>query len=45
MLGHSLGLSLGAAYHLVSDFDKRIGSETNYSGPEFGLSLGFIFGS
>lgn len=38
----SFGVGLG--YNAVSDFDNRIGSEKNYSSPEFTLSFGVIFG-
>jgi len=44
LLGRFVALGVGGGYHLVSDFDNRIGSEKNYSSPEFALSLGFIFG-
>ena len=37
-------LGVGAGYLFVTDFDNRIGSEKNYSGPEFSLSLGMVFG-
>lgn len=39
-----LTLGVGAGYHFVSDFDRRIGSEDNYSGPEFSMSFGVAFG-
>jgi outer membrane protein W len=38
----SLGLAVG--YRLVSDFNRRIGSERNHSSPEFALSLGIVVG-
>lgn len=38
----TLGLNVG--YRLVSDFGRRIGSETNYSSPEVSLSLGLLIG-
>ena len=37
-------LGFAGGYHFVADFDNRIGSETNYSGPEFSLSFGIVFG-
>lgn len=37
-----LGLAVG--YRLVSDFERRIGSEENHSSPEFSLSLGIAVG-
>jgi len=50
-LGLTAGLNswltagLGAGYHLVADFDERIGAKTNYSSPDFLLSFGFRFGA
>lgn len=38
----TLGLAVG--YRLVSDSERRIGSETNHSSPEFSLSLGVLIG-
>jgi outer membrane protein W len=43
-LSRSLFLGFGVAYRLVDDFKNRIGSETNYSGPDFSLTFGFVFG-
>lgn len=43
-IGRFITLDVGAGYHLVSDFKNRIGSEKNYSSPEFFLSFGVIFG-
>jgi hypothetical protein len=37
-------LGIGAGYYLVSDFDENIGGKTNYSSPDFSLSLGIVFG-
>jgi hypothetical protein len=37
-------LGVGAGYYLVTDFEKRIGSEKNYSSPDFFLSFGVVFG-
>jgi hypothetical protein len=42
--GKLFTLGAGVGYHLVSDFDHRIGSEKNHSGPEFALSFGVAFG-
>ena len=36
------GFSIG--YHLVGDFNRRIGADTNYSGPEFSLFIGVLLG-
>lgn len=37
-------LGVGAGYYLVSDFDENIGGETNYSSPDFSLSIGIVLG-
>ena len=37
-----MGLELG--YNLMSDFDRPIGGSSNYSGPEFGFDLAWLFG-
>jgi hypothetical protein len=39
-----LKLGFAGGYHFVADFGKRIGSEKNYSSPEFSMSLGVVFG-
>ncbi|MDH3216239.1 MAG: porin family protein [Candidatus Krumholzibacteria bacterium] len=44
LLGRLFTLGVGFGYHVVSDFDSRIGSEKNYSSPEFGISFGIAFG-
>lgn len=44
LLGKRFTLGFGAGYCLVTDFDRRIGSETNYSGPDVVLSFGFLLG-
>lgn len=40
-----LTAGVGAGYHLMADFDERIGADTNYSSPDFLLSFGFRFGA
>jgi hypothetical protein len=37
-------LGFAGGYHFVTDFEKPIGSEKNYSSPEFSLSFGVVFG-
>jgi len=37
-------IGVGAGYHFVEDFDRRIGAEKDYSGPDFTLSFGIVFG-
>ncbi len=44
-MGRHFLIGVGAGYHFVSDFDERIGSDKNYSGPDFWISLGFAFGT
>jgi hypothetical protein len=44
-LSRYFSLGIGAGYHFVDDFNRRIGTETNYSGPDFLLSFGVVFGS
>ena len=36
-------LGVNANYHSVSEFSRPIGSEKDYSGPEYSLLLGFMF--
>ena len=36
-------LGIGADYHFVTDFSRPIGGETNYSGPSYSLTFGFVF--
>ncbi len=43
-LGRNFTLGAAAGFRLVSDFARRIGSETNYSSPEFALSVGVLIG-
>lgn len=42
--GRHFVIGFGAGYHFVSDFDQPIGSDKNYSGPEFSVGVGFVFG-
>jgi hypothetical protein len=37
-------LGIGVGYRFVSDFSRRIGTERNYSSPEFSICLGLILG-
>jgi outer membrane protein W len=37
-------MGIGAGYRFVTDFENRIGSIKNCSGPEFSLSFGIVFG-
>ena len=40
--GFSVGVNAG--YNWMVDFAEPVGSRDNYSGPELGLSLGWLFG-
>ena len=40
--GFSIGVNSG--YNWMVDFTRPVGSSDNYSGPEFGLSFGWLFG-
>jgi len=44
LLTRWLKLGFAGGYHFVADFGERIGSEKNYSSPEFSMSLGVVFG-
>ncbi len=44
LLSKSFTLGLRAGYYLVTDFDRPVGGEKNYSSPELSLSLGIVFG-
>ena len=44
LLSKRFKLGIGMGYRLVSDFNRRIGSEKNYSSPEFSFCFGFIIG-
>jgi hypothetical protein len=43
LMGNLFKLGLSAGYHFMGDFKRPIGSETNYSGPEYSLVFGFVF--
>jgi hypothetical protein len=43
LIGSLFKLGVNAGYHFVGDYSQPIGSETNYSGPEYSLSFGFVF--
>ncbi|UCH65368.1 MAG: outer membrane beta-barrel protein [Ignavibacterium sp.] len=43
LIGDIFKLGIGIAYHFITDFSKPIGSETNYSGPEYSISFGIVF--
>lgn len=42
-IGNIFKLGFTAGYHFMGDFSRPIGSETNYSGPEYSLVFGFVF--
>lgn len=43
-VGNIVKIGLNGGYHFVSDFDRPIGTEENFSGAEFSVTVGFIFG-
>jgi len=43
-LGKLFTFGVGLGYHWVSEFENPIGSEKDYSSPEFSLSFGIAFG-
>jgi hypothetical protein len=42
--GRHFSIGLGVGYHFVGDFERVIGGKRNYSGPEAGLRIAFMFG-
>ena len=43
LVGSIFKLGVNAGYHFIGDYSQPIGSETNYSGPEYSLTFGFVF--
>jgi len=43
LIGDIFKLGIGSAYHFITDFSRPIGGETNYSGPSYSLTFGFVF--
>ena len=43
LVGSLFKLGFNAGYHFIGDYSQPIGSETNYSGPDYSLTFGFIF--
>lgn len=43
LVGSFFKLGFNAGYHFIGDYSQPIGSETNYSGPDYSLTFGFIF--
>ena len=43
LIGSHFKLGVSGGYHFVGDYSQPIGSETNYSGPEYSLTFGFVF--
>lgn len=44
ILGRHFAAGMGIGYNLMTDFDEPIGGSVNYSGPEFSLGFGYLFG-
>jgi hypothetical protein len=38
-------IGIAAGYHFVGDFEEKIGKDKDYSGPEFALGFGVLWGS
>lgn len=43
-IGKNFMLGVSGGYNLMRDFAEMIGNRNNYSGPEFALSISYIFG-
>lgn len=43
-MGRYFTWGVGGGYHVVSEFDRPVGSTTDYSGPEFSLAVGIALG-
>ena len=43
-VGRPFSFGVDAGYNWMTDFAQPIGSRDNYSGPEIGISFGFLFG-
>ena len=43
-LGRPFALGISGGYNWMADFARPVGARDNYSGPQFGVTLGFLFG-
>ena len=43
-VARSWSIAVNAGYNWMVDFDTPVGGRSNYGGPEFGVSLGWLFG-
>jgi hypothetical protein len=43
LVGSLFKLGVHAGYNFIGEYSQPIGSETNYSGPEYSLTFGFVF--
>lgn len=43
-LSRSLMMGANVGYNLMTDFSDSLGGRKNYSGPEFGIGISFLFG-
>jgi Caspase domain len=43
-VARSFSIGVNGGYNWMADFSRPVGSRNNLSGPEFGLSLGWLFG-
>src|SRR5262249_43592266 len=44
LVAHSFSIGLNGGYNWMLNFAKPVGSHSNYRGPEFGVSVGWLFG-
>lgn len=44
VLSRAFMLTTSFGYHVMTDFANPIGGRRNYSGPDFSLGIGFVFG-
>lgn len=42
--GRHVMVGVNAGYHFVTDFTEPLGGRENYSGPEFGIGISWLFG-
>jgi hypothetical protein len=43
-VGRSFAIGVNGGYNWMLDFAKPVGVRDNYSGPEVGVSVGWLFG-
>jgi len=43
-VARAVAIGVNGGYNWMADFERPLGSRDNYSGPEFGVSFGWLFG-